>query len=64
MAASILPALNQRFVVLASKSPRRKEILEKNAGLTNLLIQPSTFEENLDKSQFPTPVCGILCIYW
>eukprot|EP01138_Halocafeteria_seosinensis_P002390 gb/GECG01002447.1/.p1 GENE.gb/GECG01002447.1/~~gb/GECG01002447.1/.p1 ORF type:complete len:226 (+),score=18.11 gb/GECG01002447.1/:1-678(+) len=55
MALDILPALSRRVVVLASKSPRRKEILEQNAGLANLVIQPSQFEETLDKSRFATP---------
>ncbi|KAK9917263.1 hypothetical protein WJX75_002488 [Coccomyxa subellipsoidea] len=40
---------NQR-IVLASASPRRKEIFQ-NIGL-RIKVVPSLFEENLDKSQF------------
>ncbi|CAF0760549.1 unnamed protein product [Brachionus calyciflorus] len=43
--------LKNRNIVLASGSPRRKEILEKNLGL-NIQIIPSTFPENLDKSKY------------
>ncbi|TPX56183.1 hypothetical protein PhCBS80983_g04727 [Powellomyces hirtus] len=48
--ASVLPAiahLNKRRIVLASGSPRRKEILG-NLGL-NFEVIASTFPENLDK---------------
>ncbi|CAK4687891.1 unnamed protein product [Aphanomyces euteiches] len=40
-------------IVLASQSPRRLQLL-KQLGLPFDVI-PSTFEENLDKSLFPTP---------
>ncbi|CAL1537896.1 unnamed protein product [Lymnaea stagnalis] len=42
--------LNAQRNILASGSPRRKQILE-NVGL-NIEVIPSTFEENLDKSKF------------
>eukprot|EP00612_Vaucheria_litorea_P007316 CAMPEP_0171471230 /NCGR_PEP_ID=MMETSP0946-20130122/581_1 /TAXON_ID=109269 /ORGANISM="Vaucheria litorea, Strain CCMP2940" /LENGTH=225 /DNA_ID=CAMNT_0012000681 /DNA_START=136 /DNA_END=813 /DNA_ORIENTATION=- len=41
--------------VLASKSPRRKEIFELMGISENLQIIPSQFEENLDKNQFKNP---------
>ncbi|GFN93708.1 N-acetylserotonin o-methyltransferase-like protein [Plakobranchus ocellatus] len=50
MLQPILQTLNAQRVVLASGSPRRKQILE-NIGLKVEVI-PSTFEENLDKSKF------------
>eukprot|EP00386_Alphamonas_edax_P007820 GDKI01025923.1.p1 GENE.GDKI01025923.1~~GDKI01025923.1.p1 ORF type:complete len:242 (-),score=73.06 GDKI01025923.1:60-785(-) len=40
-------------VILASKSPRRKEILEK-IGLQLVRCLPSTFDEDLDKSKYPS----------
>lgn len=46
----ILDALQHRRVILASSSPRRRDIL-KVAGLQPEII-PSTFEENLDKAEF------------
>ena len=42
--------LNAQRVVLASSSPRRKQILQ-NIGL-KIEVIPSTFEENLDKAEF------------
>ncbi|KAJ3125863.1 hypothetical protein HK098_008176 [Nowakowskiella sp. JEL0407] len=45
--------LNQGRVVLASGSPRRKEIL-RNVGI-DFEVQVSKFEENLEKSWFATP---------
>lgn len=50
--------LNAQRIVLASGSPRRKQILE-NVGLKFEVI-PSTFEETLDKSKFPNPVDYVL----
>ncbi|KAG0244728.1 inosine triphosphate pyrophosphatase-like protein [Mortierella sp. GBAus27b] len=48
-----LNALNAKKVVLASSSPRRKDILT-NMGLKYVVV-PSTFPETLDKSLFPHP---------
>ncbi|XP_065058753.1 probable bifunctional dTTP/UTP pyrophosphatase/methyltransferase protein [Rhopilema esculentum] len=48
-----LDGLSKFRLILASGSPRRKEILA-NANL-KMEIVPSTFEENLDKSQFAHP---------
>ncbi|KDR78545.1 hypothetical protein GALMADRAFT_243959 [Galerina marginata CBS 339.88] len=51
-----IPALEKlkgKRIVLASNSPRRKEIL-RTFGLSPDIV-PSTFEENLDISQFPEP---------
>lgn len=45
-----LPALNKLSIVLASGSPRRRELLTK-LGL-KFRVVPSTFEEDLDKSKF------------
>ena len=48
-----LPLLAQHHIVLASASPRRKELLQQ-IGL-KFEIHVSTFEENLNKSNY-TPV--------
>ncbi|KAF9987667.1 hypothetical protein BGZ65_002525 [Modicella reniformis] len=48
-----LNALNAKRVVLASSSPRRKDILS-NLGV-NYIVVPSTFPETLDKSLFSHP---------
>lgn len=50
--------LNSQRIILASGSPRRKQLLE-NVGLKFEVI-PSTFEETLDKSTFPSPVEYVL----
>jgi septum formation protein len=50
-----LPALNllrRRRTILASASPRRKQLLA-SIGLTNIEIIPSSFAENLPKSASP-----------
>mmetsp|Transcript_20079 Transcript_20079/g.32465 ORF Transcript_20079/g.32465 Transcript_20079/m.32465 type:complete len:246 (-) Transcript_20079:196-933(-) len=47
--------LSKVEVVLASKSPRRKEILAGLLGNDNFQIVPSNFEEDLDKSSFDGP---------
>lgn len=47
--------LKTKTIILASGSPRRKQIFEHNLGL-NVLIHPSTFAEDLLKSDFATPV--------
>ncbi len=49
----LLPSLKSKKIVLASQSPRRKEILSV-IGL-QFEVVPSTFPETLDKSKF-TPV--------
>lgn len=46
----IFDALQHKRVILASASPRRKDILEV-AGLRPEVV-PSTFQEDLDKSEF------------
>jgi len=53
MLQPFLDKLNAERIILASGSPRRKQILE-NIGL-KIEIVPSEFEENLDKSAFPHP---------
>ena len=45
--------LNSQRIILASSSPRRKSILERNLGL-NVDIVPSKFPEDLDKTKFAT----------
>eukprot|EP01029_Cantina_marsupialis_P028224 TRINITY_DN775885_c0_g1_i1.p1 TRINITY_DN775885_c0_g1~~TRINITY_DN775885_c0_g1_i1.p1 ORF type:complete len:204 (-),score=55.94 TRINITY_DN775885_c0_g1_i1:190-801(-) len=50
MILEYLDLINSKNVVLASQSPRRKEILER-IGL-RFSITSSSFEENLDKSKF------------
>lgn len=54
MLQPIINSLNSKRIVLASGSPRRKQILE-NIGL-KIEIQKSTFEENFDKSAFKSPI--------
>ncbi|KAG0237009.1 hypothetical protein BGW41_000301 [Actinomortierella wolfii] len=49
----IVPELQGRTFILASTSPRRREIMDK-FGL-NYTIVPSTFPETLDKSLFSHP---------
>lgn len=39
-------------IVLASASPRRREILTKTLGLTNVVVVKSAFAEDLDKSKY------------
>ncbi|PXF49686.1 N-acetylserotonin O-methyltransferase-like protein [Gracilariopsis chorda] len=53
MIIDILPHLNQRRIVLASQSPRRREILQL-IGL-EFDSQASSFAEDLDKSSFESP---------
>ncbi|XP_072039936.1 probable bifunctional dTTP/UTP pyrophosphatase/methyltransferase protein [Amphiura filiformis] len=53
MLQPILHKLSTQRIVLASGSPRRKQILA-NIGL-KFEVVPSTFEENLDESSFDTP---------
>lgn len=56
MLLDLVPTLLSRSVkvVLASASPRRRELLQSVAGLPSALIdvKPSKFPENLDKSRF------------
>ncbi|XP_067663391.1 probable bifunctional dTTP/UTP pyrophosphatase/methyltransferase protein [Haliotis asinina] len=53
MLQPIMHVLNTQRIILASGSPRRKQILQ-NIGLQFEAV-PSTFEEDLDKSLFPHP---------
>eukprot|EP00397_Hematodinium_sp_SG-2012_P016173 GEMP01016492.1.p1 GENE.GEMP01016492.1~~GEMP01016492.1.p1 ORF type:complete len:225 (+),score=36.17 GEMP01016492.1:58-675(+) len=48
-----LEKLRAMRVILASESPRRREIL--GTILKDFEVEPSSFEENLDKSQFAHP---------
>lgn len=54
MLAPLRYSLKSKTIILASGSARRKEILEKNLGL-DILVVPSKFPEDLDKSKFKTP---------
>ncbi|KAL7943063.1 Maf-like domain-containing protein [Trichoderma barbatum] len=47
----IIKHLNSKRVILASASPRRKQLLQQ-MGLTNLEITPSTEPEDLDKKTY------------
>ena len=50
-------AVRAAHIILASASPRRVEILNTILGLEARVV-PSTFPEDLDKSQFtPTATC-------
>lgn len=53
MLLPILDTLNSKRIILASASVNRKAILNQ-AGL-NFEVSPSTFEENLPHSEFPSP---------
>jgi septum formation protein len=53
MILKYLPFLNQLEIVLASASPRRRELLER-IGL-RVVVSPSGFAENLDKATFGDP---------
>ena len=55
MILDVAPRLARAVVVLASQSPRRKELLEQ-AGL-KFLQMPSSFVEDLDKSVGPEKYC-------
>ncbi|BBN14451.1 nucleoside triphosphate pyrophosphatase [Marchantia polymorpha subsp. ruderalis] len=48
-----LPLLSKKYIVLASASPRRAELIQ-GLGLKAAIL-PSTFAENLDISSFPCP---------
>uniref|UniRef100_A0A2R5LMZ2 Putative nucleic acid-binding protein asmtl n=1 Tax=Ornithodoros turicata TaxID=34597 RepID=A0A2R5LMZ2_9ACAR len=54
MLEPLLPILERKQIILASSSPRRKEILNM-LGLKYQIVT-SDFEENLNKDDFPTPV--------
>ena len=55
-----LKTLNEeKRVVLASNSAMRKQIL-KQAGLTNFLVSPSGFAEDLPKSDFPDSIAYVV----
>lgn len=47
---SIIRQLANGRVILASKSPRRKQILEQQLGFKDVAVIPSLFKEDLDKS--------------
>lgn len=51
--------LSQGRIILASKSPRRKQILEEQLGFKNISVVPSLFKEDLDKSKL-TPFQYVL----
>ncbi|KAL7640188.1 UNVERIFIED_CONTAM: hypothetical protein RMT77_009602 [Armadillidium vulgare] len=53
MIIQFLNELNKKNIILASSSPRRKEIIEK-LGIA-IQVLPSTFEENLDPKDFSSP---------
>ena len=44
--------LDGKRVILASASPRRREILEDCLGWKGFEVVPSTFEEDLDKTEY------------
>ena len=59
----LLPYLNklneEKRIVLASGSAMRKKILEQ-AGLTNFVVSPSGFAEDLPKSDFPDSISYVV----
>ena len=54
MILELLPQIRQLRIVLASQSPRRRELLERVYGITPEIV-PSTFAEDLPHSAFSTP---------
>lgn len=54
MLQPIITEINSLRIILASGSPRRKEILE-NIGM-NIEVVPSTFKEDLDPTSFASPI--------
>lgn len=54
MLEPLLSTLEGKHIILASASPRRREILNM-LGFRYKAVS-STFEENLDKGSFPQPV--------
>ena len=56
---SVINQLAHGKVILASKSPRRKQILEQQLGFKNITVVASLFEENLDKTEL-TPFQYVL----
>jgi len=57
-----VPALRNADLVLASGSPRRKEILNDILGL-RVRVVASTFEEDLDKSKYTPQQYGLSCTH-
>lgn len=47
----LITQLSNGRIILASKSPRRKQILEEQLGFKNISIVPSLFKEDIDKSK-------------
>lgn len=56
---SLITQLANGRIILASKSPRRKQILEDQLGFSNVAVVPSLFKEDLDKTQL-TPFQYVL----
>ena len=52
MLSQYMPDLIQRRIVLGSSSPRRLDIFKQQLGLPNVVVEASTFSENLDKRLF------------
>jgi len=52
MLQPILPILSNKRIVLASSSPRRKEIFSQSCPQLDIEIIPSLAEENLDASLY------------
>jgi septum formation protein len=48
----IFKKLGQGRIILASKSPRRKQILEQQLGFRNISVLPSSFAEDFDKNLY------------
>lgn len=56
---SIINQLSNGRVILASQSPRRKEILQQQLGFKDVTVIPSLFKEDLDKTSL-TPFQYVL----
>ncbi|KAL0476679.1 O-methyltransferase [Acrasis kona] len=56
MVLDVINDLLGKKIILASESPRRKQILTENMGIKNIVCIPSNFdEESLDKKAFAFP---------
>lgn len=55
MLSTIKELLKGKEIILASQSPRRRELLIFNCGIEHFATIPSNFAEDIDKSACPDP---------